>query len=346
MSEIGHGVENRARRQGLWLAVSLFFLAPLVGEFLLGNTPITSLPAVLLLAPMYGGGALLIRETARRTGRGWPTMVLLAAAYGLIEEGPIDQLLWNPHYGGIDMGLVYAETYVPLIGTSIELVQDVLTMHTIWSICVPIAIIEAFSRDRTRPWLGNAGLAVTGVVFAAGSVFLAVIQHTASNFMASPAQFAKAAVAILVLIVLAFTLGHRPAHGLDATAPSSWVVGAVAFGGGSLYFGHDPLLPDEVSAWVPTGGWFVLVGILVVLCSRWSLSRGWGAAHRLALTGGALLTYVWVGFMHTRELGIPYAVGVLGSVVFGVGALILLVAAARAEVTAVRDFLERANPVA
>ena len=36
-------------------AVGLFFLAPLVAEFLLGNLPITLLPALVLLAPLYGG---------------------------------------------------------------------------------------------------------------------------------------------------------------------------------------------------------------------------------------------------------------------------------------------------
>jgi hypothetical protein len=35
---------------------------------------------VVVLAPMSGGGALLIREVARRAGRGWPTVLLLAAA--------------------------------------------------------------------------------------------------------------------------------------------------------------------------------------------------------------------------------------------------------------------------
>ncbi|WP_432834180.1 hypothetical protein [Dactylosporangium sp. CA-092794] len=47
-------------------AAGLFFLAPLVAEFLLGNLPITMLFALVALAPMYGGGALLIRELARR----------------------------------------------------------------------------------------------------------------------------------------------------------------------------------------------------------------------------------------------------------------------------------------
>lgn len=148
-------------RHGLLLAWALVLLAPLVGEYLLGNQPITALPAVLMLAPMYGCGALLIREGARRAGCGWPTMVLLAAAYALVEEGPIDQMLWNPHYGGVDMGLAYADTQVSWLGTSAALLQDVLSMHTVWSICVPIALVEAFGADRTRPWLGRPGLALS-----------------------------------------------------------------------------------------------------------------------------------------------------------------------------------------
>ncbi|SNR42784.1 hypothetical protein [Actinomadura mexicana] len=40
--------------------------------------------------------AVLIREAARRTGRGWPTIVLLGAAFGLVQAGLIDQSLFNP----------------------------------------------------------------------------------------------------------------------------------------------------------------------------------------------------------------------------------------------------------
>ena len=79
-------------------AIGLFLLAPFVGEFLLGNLTLGELGLGILLAPLYGCGALLVREVARRTGRGWPTMALLAAAYALIEEGPVDQLLWNDSY--------------------------------------------------------------------------------------------------------------------------------------------------------------------------------------------------------------------------------------------------------
>ena len=57
------------KKRGIWPALGLVFVAPLVAEFLLGNLPIKLLPALIVLAPMYGGGALLIRESVRRTGR-------------------------------------------------------------------------------------------------------------------------------------------------------------------------------------------------------------------------------------------------------------------------------------
>nr|WP_236714823.1 hypothetical protein [Nonomuraea pusilla] len=320
--------ESREHRRRPWHAIALFFLAPLVGEYLLGNQPITALPSVLLLAPMYGAGALPIRELTRRTGRGWPTVLLLAAAYSLIEEGPVDQMLWNPRYGGVDMGLAYAETYVPALGTSVALVQDVLSMHTIWSICVPIAIIETFDGDHRSPWLGRIGLAVTGAVFVGGCAFLAVAQYDAGHFMAPPSRLIGAVAVIAVLVVTAFALGRRPARRLDAAAPSPWAVGVAAFGGCSLYWLRETLLPDGTAAWVPVGAWFVLAGVFVVLCARWSRSRGWGPAHHLALAGGALLTYVWLGFTHAQDLDVPPGTALLGNVVFGGGAVVLLAAAA------------------
>ncbi|GAA5165038.1 hypothetical protein GCM10023321_54540 [Pseudonocardia eucalypti] len=194
------------------LAAGLFLLAPLVGEYLLGNTPITQPESLLGLAPMYGGGALLIREVTRRTGRGWPTMVALAAAYALLEEGPIDMMLWNPSYGGFSIADAYAETYVPVLGTSVQLLQDVLTMHTVWSICVPIAVMETFAGDRTRPWLGRTGLAATALVFVTGSAALTALQIAQNQFVASPAELAWSFAAIAGLVVLGLRLGRDPAE--------------------------------------------------------------------------------------------------------------------------------------
>ncbi len=320
--------DDHTPRRRLLPAIALFFLSPLIAEFLLGNQPITELPALALLAPMYGGGALLIREVTRRTGRGWPTMVLLAAAYGVVEEGLIDQMLWNPHYGGFDMRHAYAQTYVPALGTSVAMVQDVLSMHTIWSICVPIAIVETFGRDHTRPWLGPVGVTLTGALFVAASVFLAAAQAGSEHFMASPAQFAGSAAVIVALIAAGLLLGRRPARTADTDAPRPWPVAAASFAVSGLYWNREMLLP--VSDRIVAVAWCVLAAALTVVCVRWSRRSGWGPAHRLALAGGALLTYVWVGFTHARDMGVPTTTGLLGNAIFGTAAVLLLAAAARA----------------
>jgi hypothetical protein len=68
-------------------ALGLYLLAPLVAEYLLGDFPLTRLPLLFVLAPVYGRAALLIREATRRAVRGWPTILLLALAFGLLLEG-------------------------------------------------------------------------------------------------------------------------------------------------------------------------------------------------------------------------------------------------------------------
>jgi hypothetical protein len=91
---------DRIGRPTLWRrvapALGLFFLAPLVAEYLLGNVPVGAIAGVFILAPMYGGGALLIREVARRAGRGWPTILVLALAYGVLQPTLIDHTMFTP----------------------------------------------------------------------------------------------------------------------------------------------------------------------------------------------------------------------------------------------------------
>jgi hypothetical protein len=65
-------------------------LSPLVAEFLLGKLPLTQLGALFVLAPLYGGGAVLIREVARRHGWGYPGVVLLALASRPLHRGAVD----------------------------------------------------------------------------------------------------------------------------------------------------------------------------------------------------------------------------------------------------------------
>src|SRR5438093_2130105 len=149
-------------------AVGLVLLAPLVAEFLLGNLPITMLPALVALAPMYGGGALLIRELVRRAGRGVPTMLVLGTAYGVVEEGLVTQSLFNPDYAHAHL---LDEGFVPALGIAGPWTVFVITLHAVWSTTVPIVLVESCVPDRrTTPWLGRTGLVVAAVLFVAGAV--------------------------------------------------------------------------------------------------------------------------------------------------------------------------------
>jgi hypothetical protein len=81
-------------------ALVMGLLAPFVAEVLLGNTPLRLILIYLIVLPMYGFGALFIRELSRRLGRGWPTILILGVAYGVAEEGLADMSLFNPNYLG------------------------------------------------------------------------------------------------------------------------------------------------------------------------------------------------------------------------------------------------------
>lgn len=315
-------------RRPIVLAMSLVLLSPLVGEWLLGNQPITGLGAIILLAPMYGCGALLIRETSRYLGRGWLTIFLLAAAYALLEEGPIDQMLWNPHYGGIDMAAAYADTRVDALGTSIGLIQDVLTLHTIWSIAVPIALIEAFDPTPERPWLGPFGLAITAAVFVAGSAFLTFSQIESEKFIATASQFAAAGIAIVTLVVAAFAIPAL-SYRTPRVTPSPRTVGLASFLLTSLLMARD-FIAELTSKWLIVALWFLPIVAGMVLVLRWSRSPQWGPAHKTALAGGALMTYVWIGFLQAQSLDIPVVIALTGNVAFGLGAIMLFFLAMRA----------------
>jgi hypothetical protein len=318
------------------LALGLFLLAPLVAEFLLGNLPLTALGSLLVLAPLYGGGALLIREAARRLGRGWPTLLAWALAYALLEEGIVTMSLFNPGYAGADL---LATGFIPALGIGAPWTVQVLAMHTVWSIAVPIALVEALAGPRRAvPWLGRLGLTITAGLFAVGLALNTLISVALFQFVAAPLQLIGTGLLVLVLVAsgLGFGRRSRPAPGAGRRpAPSPWLVGGISFVVSGI-FRVLPLPGWWSRHWI--GDWppWLLVGLVALLAVgtsaavvAWSRRRGWGEAHRLALAGGALLTYAWAALPQRPVLPADPTVDLIGNAVFAAGAVALLVVAAR-----------------
>lgn len=320
--------------------LGLFLLAPFTGEFLLGNLTVADIGLGVVLAPLYGCGALLVRELGRRGG-GWPAMFLLAAAYALIEEGPVDQLLWNRSYAGADN--LSGDSYLPALGMSVELTQTVLALHTVWSVCVPIAIVETLAAGRrTTPWLGRNGLTVIAALYALGAGLVFWGNYAEERFLASPAQLAGAGVVIATLVAAAFLVRSRPpapdaaapgtkeAAGAARTAPSPWWAGAAALAATSAYWGPLVLVAADWYEWIGVAVWFAVAGLGGALVTRWSRRPGWNQRHRFALAAGATLTYVWTAFPLRPESGGPPALDLAGNIVCGAVAITVLSLAARA----------------
>lgn len=319
---------SRLRRIGPVLG--LIVLAPFVGEFLLGNLTAGDFALGVLLAPLYGCGALLVRELGRRAA-GWPTMICLAAAYALIEEGPVDQLLWNDAYAGHDY--LSGPSFVPALGMSVELTQSILALHTVWSICVPIALVETLVPGRrARPWLGRTGLIVTAAVHALGAVLVFWGNYAEERFLASPAQLAGIGVVIAALVAAGFGLRARALPRLEGRAPPARIAGAAALAGTSAYWAPLVLVTAEWYEWAGVAVWLVIAVVGGVLVSRWSRRAGWDQRHRFALAAGATLTYVWTAFPLRPEAGGPLGADLVSNAVFGGVAVALLLWAGRVAV--------------
>jgi len=305
-------------------AIGLFFVAPLVAEFLLGDLPIKMLGTLVILAPMYGGGALLIREVARRTGRGWPTIFVLAFAYAVFEEAFTTQTLFNPNYLRLNLHLL-EPAYIPALGIGIWWTIFVLTLHTVWSISVSIGLVEALVPDgATTPWVGSIGLTVTGILFVLAAIASTRFEIKQDHFVASPAQFVTAAVVCVLAIIAAFLLPSRSTPRISGWVPNPWLVGTIALAAGSIF-----LVVPKAWAWLAVAIYVLMDLALIGAVFVWSHREGWNAKHRLALAGGAALAYGWHAFIQQPAVGSAGLSFRIGNAIFVAGLIVLLVIAAR-----------------
>ena len=148
-------------------AITLLLLAPALGELLSGSAPPSEFfnpVALVLLAFLYGGGALLVRDAVRGRRKGYPSLLCLGAAYAIFEEGIVCKSFFDPNWP--DLGAL--GTYGRWLGTNWAWLAMLTLYHTIVSIAVPILLVEvSFSARRSDKWLGtswrNALLAVMGL---------------------------------------------------------------------------------------------------------------------------------------------------------------------------------------
>ncbi|MCE0762282.1 hypothetical protein LWC35_05060 [Pseudonocardia kujensis] len=281
---------------------------------------------ILLWMPIYGAGALLIREVVLRRGRGWPSILLLAIAYEIVEDGIGLQALSSPRlYDAASWG-------ARILGINAPYWEANALYHAVFTVSVPIALTDLlFPAHRARPYLGRTGTAVAAVMAVLGVAVLRLTVPPSQDpgYQAPLPVVLGCLVLVLALVALALRV-LPPTHTAPAkpAAPPRLVVlyGASAtatlvfFGLSFPVFGQQqPAFTHGLAVLVPMG----VTAVTAIACYRF-LSRAaarpaWTQRHTLAVVGGALVAHSVGGLVIMARTAVDRVglVAIIGLTVLG-----------------------------
>lgn len=236
-------------------------------EFLTGSTPVlvpilNPLSAAFLLG-LYGAGVLLVREATIRWNKGWPTVLLLGAAYGIVEEGIGTKTFFGPK--GVGTLAVYGH----VAGINWVWATELALFHAVFSIALPIVAVGLlFPASDRAPFLPTRRSRILVLL-----VFLATVAAMFVLFNANetpPAALLLASLAVVGLLVALArwapaSLGGLRIRGAGTTPVAHpFLVGAAFVWG---FFGLSWVAPElvPVPAIVAAAlvAWSVAFGVFV-----------------------------------------------------------------------------------
>lgn len=215
-----------------------------IAELLTGSTRpqmlITSPVLFVLLVALYGCGVLTAWTLTQRWHGGWATLVLLGAAYGVLEEGLVARSFFDPHWA--DLGAMAADGR--WLGVNWIWTVYLMIFHAIFTVTIPVALARITVPGRAGgPWLSRRGQRCA----AAGLAVLALLGMLVVNPSAgSPILLFGAAVVMLVLGLLAWWAA-APRWRIAASGSTKWSPRGLALlglGGSALLFILGWILPS------------------------------------------------------------------------------------------------------
>ncbi len=288
-------------RKAAW---TLALLTPVIAELTFGSTPLHFAYLLLLWLPIYGAGILLVREAVARTGRWWPSIIVLGLAYELAEDGLGLQALTSPH-------LYHAADWAPQIfGLNIAYWILNIIYHVVFSAVIPIFIVNLlFPAFKDRPYLKKGGLAWVTLFAMIGVAMLrgTVPPNQDRGYTAPLSVTLGCIVAIIILAIVALRImpRKRPSALSDRSVPSSKklvLTGAIStiavFGLMYPFAGaHQPLFTHGAWAYIPVGAGTLLAIFVYETVRKWSRSTRWNTRSALALASGALVGHTIFGLV-------------------------------------------------
>jgi len=294
----------RVRTGNRWAATVLVVLTPLLAELALGSTPLQYAWLTIVWLPLYGGGALLIRELVRRTGRGWPSILVLGLGYEIVEDGIGLQALSSPTlYGAANWG-------PRVLGLNLPYWEANITYHLVFTVVIPILLVDLiFPAHRRSPYLRTPGLVGIAALFVFGAALIRLLvpPFADPDYLAPLPLTIGWGVVVIVLGVLALRVlrPRREVAGGPGAVPSRWALAGLGFAGPLAVmflqwptFGSaGPAFTRGVWALVPMAAAAGLLVALGLLVRRWYRTAAWTDRHALWLAGGALVGHTTWGIV-------------------------------------------------
>ena len=291
--------------------VMFMLLTPGIPEYLSSSSPIN---AVILNPPMflfqllantalYLPGALLVREAKVRWTKGWGTVLLLGAAYGILEEGVALSTLFDPKASPVgSLG-----SYGHWLGVYWVWAAGIVPFHAVFSISLPILLLGlALPETSGRPLLGGRKTAATLVVLSADVILLMLVVNRASGYWMGWPILVSSLLTIAALIWAGFRApGPALVLGSGGRTVSKKILFAIGVSFLLAIFLTEGLAQ---AAHLPPAVGFLLVLLVEALYPVYLSRRAWRDPPRgtVVLAAGLLTPIMTIGV--AAELALPLTI--------------------------------------
>jgi hypothetical protein len=267
-------------------ALALFLLSPIIGELLSGSSPPIEFFGFgwLFIVGLYGSGALIVRELAVRWDKGWASILVMGAAYGIIEEALEVKSFFDP--GWVDIGPL--GSYGRWAGVNWIWSIELTIFHCVFSIAIPILLVTLLYPSRSKEaWVKDRTLLALFLLLAFNVAFGFLLL---TPYRPDPIAYAMAFGVVISLFIAARAIPKRwfQDSGREPARPRRFFFLGLGFS--SALFLISWVMPAfSLPAILP----IVLLICLFLGCLYYLLrisgnGRTWDSRHQLALAAGAL----------------------------------------------------------
>lgn len=307
--------------------LTLLLMAPIFGELLSGcQNPqqfFFKKTSCLLAVCLYGSGAVLARELVIRWKKGWLSLLLLGAAYGILEEGLAMKYFFDPACPFMAPNFGYGR----LAGVNWVMTLRVTVFHAIFSISIPVALVHLmFPKLRREPWVNKWVFMFLAALLLAVSVFMFFV---ATPYRPPLFQYSLTWIVFILLLVLARRLPREPfKKRSDRSRVPAWLLLLLGLLTTTLFFIIGFILPNVTR--IPAGATMLLMVGLVGL-GFWLflyLSGNGGvlkARQRFALAAGVMMFFILIQLLSLNQKKVENQ----GKPLVGLAGLVFVVAMAR-----------------